>query len=164
MQLATESLRFKNKVARGTVADCVMTADEAEQIIVRALAITSGDAQFTIVPNGSTFATENNGQTRDKARVHISGLSPLVDDASYILNQMRRATGGRMFFLRNGQFINAKDRRPFLTVLAGSSLEVISISTSPTASSRPEGESRAIPTTCPNCFQVLPLTGVCDSC
>lgn len=164
VQLAPESPRFKKKVARGAIADCVVAADEAEQIIVRALAITSGDVQFTVIPKGSTYATENNGQTRDKIRVFISGLSPLVDDASYILNQMRDARGGRMFFLRNGQFINAKDRRPFLTVVTGGSLQVVSIPTSPTASNNTGGQGCAAASPCPTCFQVLPLTGVCDNC
>lgn len=123
--LPTDRTRFKSKIVSGKRALCIVSSDEAERIIVRALSVTSVDAQFTVSPNGACYATENNGWTIEKLRVYISGLSPLVDDASYILNQMRNGAGGRMFFSRSDQFSDARDRRAFLIVVPGDAPPII---------------------------------------
>lgn len=124
-QMPNVGSRFKNKIARGRLAECTVGSDEAERIIVRVLAMTRGDAQFTVSPSGACFATENNGWTKDKERIYISGLSPLIDDAAYILNQMRRNTGGRMFFTRSDEFLDALSRRAFLTLVPGDAPPVV---------------------------------------
>ena len=140
------------------LVDCVAGYDEAELIIARAIAITNGEAQFTVSPDGTTYATENNGHTREFIRVPVGGLSPLIDDASYILNQIRDRAGGRMFFTRASKFLDARSRRTFLTVISDTSvMEVRDNASEP-------GCDSATAAVCPTCFQLLPLSGVCGTC
>lgn len=157
-QLVLGTSRFKNKITRGISADCLVGADEAETLIVRALSITRGECQFTVALNGVVFATENNGHTIDKVRVYVSGLSPLIDDAAYILNQMRDGGGGRMFFTRESQFMNANDKRTFLTIVPGNAPPIVRGSATPVVT--PPTEEIA----CPTCFQILPRSGICGTC
>lgn len=109
--------RFKNKVARGIRAECVVGCSEEERIIARALAITQGDGQFTVTASGAVYATQSNGWTKDKVRIFVSGLSPLIDAAADIIDQMTDGKGGRFFFTQDDTFIDAKDRLIFLRVL-----------------------------------------------
>lgn len=158
--IASAKSRFKNKVARGTEADCAVGADQAEILIVRALSLTRGECQFTVTPNGAVFASDGNGWTIDRERVFVSGLSPLIDDAADILRQMRGPNGGRMFFDREDSFLNAHGRRRFLRVVDGDLTPTVRSGGAPRRS-----ESANQPdTTCPTCFQVLPRSGVCDFC
>lgn len=119
VELASGKSRFKNKVKSGVFADCRVGGDEAEKLIVRALSNTQPDCQFTVTPAGVAYATHNNGWTIKKSRVFVSGLSPLIDDAADILNQMRGKEGGRIFFTRDDMFITARSRLAFLTVVTG---------------------------------------------
>lgn len=111
--------RFKRKLARGVQAECVVGSDEEERIIAHALAITAGDGQFTVTPGGAVYATQNNGWTKNKVRIFISGLCPLIDDAADIVDQMTRGKGGRFFLTKEDAFIDAKDRRIFLRISSG---------------------------------------------
>lgn len=157
-QISSGRGRFKNKIARGQEADCVVGADEAEILIVRAIAVTNGDSQFTMSPNGAVFSTDGNGWTINQERIYISGLSLLVDDAADILQQMRNSEGGRMFFTRDAKFINAPTKRAFLSVTDGDSPPFIR------SRSRTEAGTASIDSMCPECFQVLPASGVCGYC
>lgn len=158
MQTASGKSRFKNKISRGAAADCSVGADEAETIIVRALSLTRRSAQFTISPNGAVFATEQNGWTIDGQRIYVSGLSPLIDDAADILQQMRDRSGGRMYFTDQNEFIRADSKLSFLRVLPDSSPAII----------RAGGLTAAAPqknqAVCPTCFQYLSATGTCGTC
>lgn len=113
--------RLKNKVARGVRAKRVVGCDEEERVIAHALAITHGDGQFTVLPNGAVCATQSNGWTKEKVRIFISGLSPLIDEAADIINQMTDGKGGRFFFTQDDTFIDAKDRLVFLSVIPDAS-------------------------------------------
>lgn len=158
--VASAPTRFKNKVARGADAVCFVGADSAECLIVRALSITAGECQFTVSTSGAVYASESNGWSVDKARVYISGLSPLIDDAADILRQMRGPSGGRMFFDRENTFLNAQNRHRFLTVVEGDMPATVERGK---AMGQPKGEGIKL-ATCPGCFQVLPATGRCDTC
>lgn len=158
--IASTKSRFKNKVARGADADCLIGSDPEEILIVRALSLTRGECQFTVSASGAVFASESNGWTIDRTRIFVSGLSPLIDDAADILRQMRGPNGGRMFFDRDGSFLNAQNRWRFLTVVEGDTPPTVRggrARPAPTMSSQPYKA-------CPTCFQVLPLTGECNFC
>lgn len=156
--IASPQSRFKNKIARGEDATCIIGSDQEEILIVRALAVTRGECQYTVSTNGAVFASEASGWTIDRTRVYVSGLSPLIDDAADILRQMRGSSGGRMFFDRQNSFLNARDRRRFLTVIEGS--------TPPTVRTGGSRSTQTLdsPATCPTCYQELPLTGLCNFC
>lgn len=158
--IASASTRFKNKVARGSDAACFVGSDEAETLIVRALSVTEGECQFTVGVNGSVYASDANGWTIDKTRIFISGLSPLVDDAADILRQMRGPSGGRMFFDRDNAFLNGLNRHRFLTIVIGDAPATVEHGAVSMTSSARDPSLR----TCPTCFQVLPLSGQCDTC
>lgn len=156
VELPSGNSRFKNKFARGSAVECEVGADEAELLIIRALGLTVGAVQLTVVPIGACFATLNNGWTMKHERVYISGLSPLIDDASYILNRMRDGEGGRMFFTADDHFIDARGRQPFLSIVA--------MGTSPMVRKIGAPVNRQVSEACPVCFQIIPLSGVCDTC
>lgn len=157
--IASAKSRFKNKVARGAEADCVVGADQAETLIVRALSLTRGECQYTVTPNGAVFASEGNGWTIEGTRIYVSGLSPLIDDAADILRQMRGPNGGRMFFDRANSFLNANGRRRFLAVVDGDLAPTVRSGAAASLS-----ETGARDALCPSCFQVLPRSGICDFC
>lgn len=74
--------RIKNKIPRGTWAEAVVGADQAERLIVRTLAVTRKSAQFTVDTRGVIYATDADGWSRDRgSRYAVSGLSPLLDTA-----------------------------------------------------------------------------------
>lgn len=115
-QVPGEPGRIKDKLPSGSSSSSELEADEAELVIVHALAATKGDAQFTVSPNGAVSSTISNGWTINKGRIYISGLSPVIDDAASLLNQLRDLAGGRMFFTREHSFIDAATRRAFLRI------------------------------------------------
>jgi hypothetical protein len=108
--------RFKNKhgIDRGT--HLVVRADPVELVIVRAVAMTRGAAQFGVSPNGAIFAAEGYGYTIRGPRVDVTRLSWLLDEAADILQEIRGGAGGR-FYERNGRFFLAEDRTTILEVV-----------------------------------------------
>lgn len=108
--------RFKNKhgVDRGT--HLVVPADPIELVIVRAVSMTIGAAQFGVSPDGSIFTAHGDGWTIRGPRVDVTRLSWLLDEAADILQNIRRGRGGR-FYERNGKFFLADGRTVILEVV-----------------------------------------------
>lgn len=152
--------RFKNKIALGADADCLVGTDRPEILIVRALSLTRGECQFTVTPTGAVYASEGNGWTIDSARIYVSGLSPLIDDGADILRQMRGPKGGRMFFDRNDSFLNAKNKSRFLTVVEGDEPPTVLGGAATMQVMAATGAQNI----CPTCFQILPVNGGCSTC
>ncbi|WP_394194966.1 hypothetical protein [Microbacterium foliorum] len=114
--LPSETGRSKHKVPLGATVLVESEEDDAELMILRVIASTRGDAQFTVSPNGAVFSTMSNGWTINKGRICVSGLSPLLDDAADLLNRIRNGSGGRMFFTEASIFMDASTRKGFLRV------------------------------------------------
>ena len=108
--------RFKNKhgIDRGT--HLVVPADPIELVIVRAVSMTIGAAQFGVSPDGSIFTAHGDGWTIRGPRVDVTRLSWLLDEAADILQDIRRGRGGR-FYERNGKFFLADGRTVILEVV-----------------------------------------------
>lgn len=108
--------RFKNKhgIDRGT--HLVVPADPIELVIVRAVSMTTGAAQFGVSPDGSIFTAHGDGWTIRGPRVDVTRLSWLLDEAADILQDIRRGRGGR-FYERNGKFFLADGRTVILEVV-----------------------------------------------
>ena len=98
--------RFKNKHGIDRGAHLVVPADPVELVIVRAVAMTHGAAQFGVSPNGAIFTAEGDGWTIRGPRVDVTRVSWLLDEAADILQDVRRGKGGR-FYERNGRFLLA---------------------------------------------------------
>lgn len=105
--------RFKNKHGIDRGAHLVVPADPVELVIVRAVAMTKGAAQFGVSPNGAIFTAEGDGWTIRGPRVDVTRVSWLLDEAADILQTIRRGRGGR-FYERNGRFFLADGRTTIL--------------------------------------------------
>ncbi|MGU3501771.1 hypothetical protein [Mycobacterium sp. C31M] len=101
--------RFKNKQGIDLGTHLVVPVDPIELVIVRAISMTRGAAQFGVSPNGAIFTAEGDGWTIHGPRVDITRVSWLLDEAADILQTIRRGKGGR-FYERNGLFFLA-DRK-----------------------------------------------------
>jgi hypothetical protein len=128
--------RFKNKKAIDRGHHLVVPADPVELVIVRAVAMTEGAAQFGVSPNGAIFTAEGDGWTIRGARVDVTRLSWLLDEAADILQQIRHGRGGR-FYERDGRFFLADDKTTILEVVDAPELAVRTDAVTPSRADRP---------------------------
>jgi hypothetical protein len=91
------------KALNGTI---VVPADPVELLIVRAISTSSEMAQFGVAPAGAVFTTDANEWTAQSRCVFVGGLSPVLDQATEVVNRGRPGTEGR-FFERGGRFLDA---------------------------------------------------------
>lgn len=108
--------RFKNKHGIDRGSHLIVPADPIELVIVRAVSMTTGAAQFGVSPDGSIFTARGDGWTIRGPRVDVTRLSWLLDEAADTLQQIRRGRGGR-FYERNGKFFLADGRTVILEVV-----------------------------------------------
>lgn len=98
--------------------DSTVEGDEAERVIVRALSKRHTDAQFTVTPSGAVYSTHNFGWTKDKVRVFVAGLSPLLDEAAEVFHYQSGGKGGRILFKSDATFVDANHKLVFLRVIS----------------------------------------------
>lgn len=128
--------RFKNKHGIDRATHLVVQADPVELVIIRAVAMTKGAAQFGVSPDGTIFTAEGDGWTIQGPRVDVTRLSWLLDETADILQNLRHGKGGR-FYERNGRFFLADGRTTVLEVVDELDAATRTDATEPSYSSRP---------------------------
>lgn len=108
--------RFKGKYGINRGTHLTVPADPVELVIVRAVSMTTGAAQFGVSPDGSTFTAHGDGWTIRGPRVDVTRLSWLLDEVADIVQQIRGGRGGR-FYERDGRFFLADGRTTVLEVV-----------------------------------------------
>jgi hypothetical protein len=108
--------RFKNRTPIERGDPLLVPADPIELLIVRAVAMTHGAAQFGVSPNGAVFTAMGEGWTIRGPRVDVTRLSWLLDEAADIVQQLRSGRGGR-FYERGGRFFLADGKTTFLRIV-----------------------------------------------
>lgn len=100
--------RFADIDPRGLSLPVEVTTDQVELLIVHVLGLGEEFGEFGVSPNGAAYILDpDNGK-----RVFLSGLSPLLDEATDIFSSF--TCGGGEFFEHNGHFIT-DDGTIFLT-------------------------------------------------
>lgn len=89
----------------------------AELLVIRAISMTRGAAQFGISPNGTVFTTDCDGYSYNSGRRHnVTQISDLLDETAGIFNEWQRNGLGGRFYERNGRFFDGESKRIFLQV------------------------------------------------
>jgi hypothetical protein len=87
--------RFNNRNVIDRGRHLVVPADPVELVIVRAVAMTEGAAQFGVSPSGAISTAHGDGWTIHGPRTDVTRLSWFLDEAADILQQIRNGRGGR---------------------------------------------------------------------
>lgn len=94
-----------------------LECDTAELVVVRLLARTQPENQFSVTPYGDVFAGALNGYHYEFDRFYVSGLSPVLDAAADILLGRTGRQGGRMFVHTSKRVIERASDRSVLAYL-----------------------------------------------
>lgn len=85
--------------------------DPIELRIMRALAATHPKGQFAVAKTGAIFTAMTKGFSRERDRIYLTGLSPLIDAIGAFVYEFREETdigiGGR-FFEIDGWILDAR--------------------------------------------------------
>ena len=89
--------RWRRPPGPSLVGAPVLDADEIERAIVKILADTAGQGQFSSTPRGSMFTHELKGYSREADRTYLDGLSDILDTSAGVIERHRGGRGGRVY-------------------------------------------------------------------
>jgi hypothetical protein len=75
----------------------VIDCEGAELALVRILADTYPYNQFSVTPTGDVFVGQQHGYHRKSARLYVTRLSPILDEAADLLLARSLGEGGRLY-------------------------------------------------------------------